>query len=150
MTEECWTSQELIGAVGKLKLNKSSDECRLAAEVCTFQQILQPTFYMNLNLYIILTRSAMTQTLLDVVWPHSDLSDSPPAAIGQKLGGNRVGWVQFFEPQLALDTTKLISSGNLIQLTRSAMTQTLLDVVWPHSDLSDSLSKMNQSATTWI
>ena len=33
LTEECWTSQELIGAVEKLKLNKSSDECRLAAQV---------------------------------------------------------------------------------------------------------------------
>ena len=33
LTEEPWTLQELMGAVEKLKLNKSGDECGLVAEV---------------------------------------------------------------------------------------------------------------------
>ena len=33
LTEELWTLQELMGAVQKLKLNKSADECGLVAEV---------------------------------------------------------------------------------------------------------------------
>ena len=33
LTEEPWTLQELMGAVQKLKLNKSADECGLVADV---------------------------------------------------------------------------------------------------------------------
>ena len=33
LTEELWALQELMGAVQKLKLNKSADECGLVAEV---------------------------------------------------------------------------------------------------------------------
>ena len=33
LTEEPWTLQELMGAVEKLKLNKSGDECAFVAEV---------------------------------------------------------------------------------------------------------------------
>ena len=33
LTEEPWTLQEFMGAVEKLKLNKSADECGLVAEV---------------------------------------------------------------------------------------------------------------------
>ena len=33
LTEEPWTLQELMGAIEKLKLNKSADECGLVAEV---------------------------------------------------------------------------------------------------------------------
>ena len=36
LTEEPWTLQEFMGAVEKLKLNKSADECGLIAEVLKY------------------------------------------------------------------------------------------------------------------
>ena len=49
LTEEPWTLQEFMGAVEKLKLNKSADECGLVAEV--FKYIPTSFAAKNLHLY---------------------------------------------------------------------------------------------------